>query len=191
MAKLSPLTVLEVAVADFRPARPDDAWFIADLLVQGVHAGVFNPRIAEQESLSAVLQQLQFTSECHQLLTPTGWIWSRLFVLEVAGDRKGFIWLADDVTSGPDKALEITAISIVKSYRNMGYGLRLVNSAISFQQKEFPDAALQARCRPAAVQMQSLLRHLGFVSVPDDQAGAMLLRLDPRAGGHGDVRESA
>jgi RimJ/RimL family protein N-acetyltransferase len=176
MGRLSPASVLEVAVTDLRDPEPRDAWFVVDLLVQGAQGSFFNPHLAQPAMLLALVQQLQMMTRNHQILTPDGWIWSRIFMLSLAQHTVGFAWLAEEVPQRPGNGIEIAAISITPARRGQGFGARLLNGVLTHLRDEFPQRAVMARCRPASAQMEGMLRAHGF-EITGSDADSVELRL--------------
>jgi RimJ/RimL family protein N-acetyltransferase len=176
MGRLSPASALEVAVTELRDPEPRDAWFVVDLLVQGAQGSFFNPHLAQPATLLALVQQLQMMTRNQQILTPDGWIWSRVFMLNLAQHTVGFGWLAEESPQRPGDAIEIAAISITPARRGQGFGTRLLNGVLTYLQNEFPQRAVVARCRPASAQMEGMLRARGFETVSSG-ADSVELRL--------------
>jgi hypothetical protein len=167
---------LEVATAVFRDATLDDMWFVIDLMVQGAQSGTFGAMFGENAGVNELMAHLQPLILTHTLRAETGRTWSRLFILEIARNRAGFVWLARGTVPRLKDSVEILAIAMTPMRRGFGHGSKLLGDALSFLHRQFARDGVCARCLPASEIMTGMLCRRGF-KVIESGVHAKLLHL--------------
>jgi len=150
-----------------RSANITDLSFIYSCLLYGARKGHYSFDADNPEIVHQMKKEIQSVIT-RQLLQDERYAIASIFTLN--GKRVAVMILAE--TGLEEHDLEIYALSVARSFQNLGYGSQIIDGLLN----QYPDTNIFARCSATSDQMIMLLEDRGFCFFAMDSDHKVLMK---------------